>query len=178
MNKDLSALVAADGWELTHNPGNAASSNLGAHCVHDWVQAKARKWNVISFQFGLHDLGYDTERISVEQYTALISNITAELAAVQAATQCKLLWVKTTPVPTVPEYGSKGCNDTRKCLNPPRFDKDVVLYNQAADKVMAGANAHGATIATADLYSFVLQKCGGPGYQHCDGFQLPMVRLS
>ena len=39
---------------------------------------------------------------------------------------------------------------------------------------MAAAVAKGATIATADLYSFVLSKCGGHGYQHCDGFQLPM----
>jgi hypothetical protein len=55
---------------------------------------------------------------------------------VQAQYQTKLLWVKTTPVPTVPQYGP-GCNDTATCLNPPRFDKDVVLYNKAADTVMA-----------------------------------------
>ena len=81
-------------------------------------------------------------------------------------------------------------------LNPPRFDADVVLYNavscgpslgwrasafslsnlpmQAADKIMAAANKQGAKIATADLYSFVLGKCGGAGYKTCDGFQLPM----
>ena len=52
MNADLSALVAADGWALTHNPGNAASSNLCAHCLTSWVQAASRKWDVISFQFG------------------------------------------------------------------------------------------------------------------------------
>jgi hypothetical protein len=42
----------------------------------------------------------------VEQYTALLSNITAALVNVQKAQQCKLLWVKTTPVPTVrpPEH--------------------------------------------------------------------------
>ena len=39
---------------------------------------------------------------------------------------------------------------------------------------MAKANAAGAKIVTADLYDFVLKKCGGTGYQHCDGFQLPM----
>ena len=26
-------------------------------------------------------------------------------------------------VPTVPEYGTDGCNDTRRCLNPPRSEK-------------------------------------------------------
>ena len=45
---------------------------------------------------------------------------------------------------------------------------------QAADKIMAAANKQGAKIATADLYSFVLGKCGGAGYKTCDGFQLPM----
>lgn len=29
MNSYLSDLVSQDGWALTHNPGNAASSNLG-----------------------------------------------------------------------------------------------------------------------------------------------------
>jgi hypothetical protein len=100
MNGDLAALVAGDGWALTHSPGNAASSNLGAHCVDGWVQAQARKWDVISYQFGLHDLGYDTERISVAQYTALLTEITAKLLAVQAKHKTKLLWVKTTPVPS------------------------------------------------------------------------------
>ena len=49
--------------------------------MDSWVQASSRKWDVISFQFGLHDLGYDTERISVEQYSALLTNITAKLVA-------------------------------------------------------------------------------------------------
>ena len=60
----------------------------------------------------------------------------------QKAQGTKLLWVKTTPVPTVPMYGRMQpngtiCNDTRVCLNPPRYDADVVLYNKAADVVMA-----------------------------------------
>ena len=63
------------------------------------------KYDVISYQFGLHDLGFDTERISVELYSALLTNITADLVAVQRARGSKLLWVKTTPVPTVPTYG-------------------------------------------------------------------------
>eukprot|EP01052_Picozoa_sp_SAG31_P009820 SAG31_NODE_525_length_14489_cov_3.693815_8_plen_416_part_00 len=175
MNSDLRELVSADGWQLTHSPGNAASSNLGAHCVDSWVQPSTRKWDVISFQFGLHDLGYDTERISVQQYSTLLTQITHALASVQKAHGTKLLWVKTTPVPTVPTYSVAGpCNQTSECLNPPRYDDDVVLYNTAADAVIMKANASGAKIVTADLYSFVLKKCGGKGYVHCDGFQLPM----
>jgi hypothetical protein len=70
-------------------------------------------------------------------------------------------------------YDQKTCNRTATCLNPPRFDKDTVLYNSAAAKVVAAANAAGAKIETVDLYTFVLAKCGGPGYSTCDGFQLP-----
>ena len=85
----------------------------------------------------------------------------------------KLLWVKTTPVPTVDAYGFQ-CNGTATvCLNPARFDRDVVRFNAAADAVMAAEVAKGATIATADLYSFVTAKCGGAGYASCPGFQLP-----
>jgi len=93
-------------------------------------------------------------------------------AQVQRQMGTKLLWVDTTPVPTVPTYGPM-CNDTSRCLNPPRFDKDVVLFNHAAAGVIAAARGNGAVIGTADLYSFVLSKCGGAGYVHCDGFQLP-----
>jgi hypothetical protein len=75
------------------------------------------------------------------------------VASVQRARGTKLLWVKTTPVPTVPAYGH-GCNGTATvCLNPARYDADVVLYNAAADAVVAAANAGGARIATADLYT-------------------------
>jgi len=177
MLDDVTALLKPHNWQTVHNPGNAASSNLGAHCLGGWLDVAApgnRVWDVISYNFGLHDLGFDTERISVEQYTGLMANITSQLAAVQKAhPKTKLLWVDTTPVPTVPTYGP-SCNDTSRCLNPPRFESDVVLYNKAAATVVAAANANGATIATADMFTFVLDKCGGPGYSNCSGFQLPM----
>ena len=82
--------------------------------------------------------------------------------AVQKAQGTKLIWVTTTPVPTVPTYSADGpCNKTSKCLNPPRFDADVRLYNAAAAKIMASANANGAAITTLDLYQVVIDACGG-----------------
>ena len=63
---------------------------------------------------------YDEERLSVGQYASLLSNITSHLVAVQRQHGTKLLWVKTTPVPTVPAYGA-GCNGSATvCLNPVR----------------------------------------------------------
>ena len=144
MQRDLSALMTTDGWQLSHNPGNGDNTNYGAHCVPQWVSSGAAgpSYDIISFQFGLHDIAHDEERLSVEQYHDLLSNITEHLAGIQRQQpQLKLLWVKTTPVPTVQTYGT-GCNGTATtCLNPARFDSDVVLYNAAADRVMAAANA-------------------------------------
>jgi len=37
-----------------------------------------------------------------------MTKLTASLAAVQKQHGTKLLWVKTTPVPTVPQYGRDG----------------------------------------------------------------------
>ena len=175
---DLEDLLQANvGWELSHNPGNAASSNLGAHVLDSYLNIDQIDWDVISYQYGLHDLAYDVERLTATQYEVLLTNITTRLAQVQASSHKKLplLWVQTTPVPTVPTYtGTTGaCNDTSKCLNPPRFDSDVALFNSIATKVIQAANQNGANIQVLDLYSFVLAKCGGHGYVTCDGFQLP-----
>ena len=72
----------------------------------------------------------------------------------------------------MPVYGP-NCTNTSTCLNPPRYNSDVVAFNRAASKVIATANSNGANISTLDLYDFVIKKCGGAGYAHCDGFQLP-----
>ena len=171
MQSRVFANLTARGFQSSHSPGNAASSNLGAHCVGAWVGKQ--RWDVISFQFGLHDIAFDVERISVEQYAKLLARVTAQLVALQRAQGTRLLWVTTTPVPTVPVYDQRACNNTAACLNPPRFDTDVRLYNAAAARVVAEANAAGANITTFDLYTPVLQRCGGRGYANCSGFQLP-----
>ena len=177
MQSKLAAIVEAapHNWTLTHNPSNAESANLGAHCVPSWMAldgADSGKWDVISFNFGLHDIAFDTERVSVEEYSVLMTQIVSDIAAVQKRDGTKVLWVDTTPVPNMPVYGP-DCDDVHKCINPPRFDDDAALYNKAARDVIAKANADGADIKTsADLYTFVLDKCGGKGYKSCD-IQLP-----
>ena len=171
MTPALRGLLRAENWSVAHNPGNGDNTNYGAHCISSWVESGA--YDVISFQFGLHDIAYDEERLTVAQYAELLADITQYLVKEQQRHGTKLLWVKTTPVPTVDAYGFQ-CNGTATvCLNPARFDRDVVRFNAAADAVMAAEVAKGATIATADLYSFVTAKCGGVGYASCPGFQLP-----
>ena len=183
MKSELSMMLRQDGWSLYHNPGNGDNTNYGAHCISTWAplapstqmgRVLLSHYDVISFQFGLHDIAYDEERLTLAQYTKLLTNITQHLVAVQRKYGTKLLWVKTTPVPTVATYGFQCNGSATTCLNPARFDRDVVVFNAAADAVMAAANAKGGNISTADLYSFVLAKCGGAGYKSCPGFQLPM----
>ena len=67
----------------------------------------------------------------------------------------------------MPTYGAE-CTDTSECLNPPRFDADVALYNEAAAAVV-----NGTVDSVLDLYALVVGACGGPGYASCDGVQLP-----
>ena len=170
MQSRLATLMAGHGWAVSHNPGNGDNTNFGAHCILGWLGNAV--YDVISFQFGLHDIAYDEERLSVQQYTERLRDITDLLVRAQRLHGTKLLWVKTTPVPTVPTWGP-GCLNA-SCLNPARFDSDVRLYNAAAEAVMADhPPSSSGGIETADLYSFVLAKCGGLGYSRCPGFQLP-----
>jgi hypothetical protein len=74
MQKDLASLLAAKSWSLSHNPGNGDNTNFGAHCVPSWVKPATNVYDVISFQFGLHDIAFDEERLSVEQYTVGVAS--------------------------------------------------------------------------------------------------------
>ena len=48
------------------------------------------------YNFGLHDLARDNERIEPNVYTQLLANITQRLA--DAAPQAKIIWVTSTPI--------------------------------------------------------------------------------
>lgn len=111
----------------------------------------------------------DTELLNDADYANLLGKILDRLGQEQRAHGTKLIWVNTTPVPTVPTYGP-NCTNTSACLNPPRFDADVRRRNAIASKVVdAHTDLH---VSTVDLYNVVLQKCGGEGYHTCDPWQL------
>ena len=95
-------------------------------------------WDVVTFNYGLHDLKLDagTHQVEIPWYQA---NLKVILDALHK-TGAKLIWVTTTPVPT----GK---------LNPKRERSDVPLYNQAALKVLQGH-----VDAICDLYAAVLPR--------------------
>ncbi len=107
------------------------------------------KWDVIHFNWGLHDLKYvgskgevladvgaegSLQQVPIAEYEANLKTLVERLKK----TGAKLVWCATTPVPA----GAKG-----------RVPGDEVKYNEAAARVMQEAG-----IPTDDLYAFALPK--------------------
>lgn len=130
----------APGINVEHNPGNGGSTLRGVESIENWIGD--RQWDVILFNFGLHDLvhkdslnKYDVNgKVSVtpEDYRKNLNLIVAKLKE----TTAKLIFVTTTVVPE----NSAG----RKVGDPAR-------YNAVAAEVM---KANG--IEVVDLYTFSL----------------------
>lgn len=98
----------------------------------------AGHWDVITFNYGLHDMKLDggTHQVEIPWYESNLKLIVAGLRK----TGAKLVWVTTTPVPT----GK---------LSPQRSRSDVPLYNAAALKVLTGE-----VDSVCDLYTAVLPR--------------------
>lgn len=158
----MSKLLA--GWETfhpsSHVGGGCGNVVRGKYCSNLWLNgaggeaAPVRKWNLVTFNFGLHDLAQDGEHVSINRYKRNLKNISSFLQESMEKDHGQLYWVSSTPVPNVP-------------LAPPRSQDDVATYNLAAAEVM---NELGIPIV--DLYAFVIEQCGGnEHYTACPGFQ-------
>jgi len=118
-------------------PTNGGHTSRGVKAISKWLGPG--KWDVIHFNWGLHDLKRlkdDKHQVPIGDYEKNLSQLVAELKK----TGAKLVWASTTPVP---EGG----------VTPPRSDEDVVAYNAVAKKIM---DENG--IAVDDLYAFALPK--------------------
>jgi hypothetical protein len=126
---------------VQHPDVNCGPTALGVESVPQWIGDK--HWDVIHFNFGLHDLKYldaqgryvtpdkGKQVASIKQYQANLRTIAATLQS----TGAKLIYATTTPVPS----GSSG-----------RVQGDEVRYNAAAVEVMREAG-----IEIDDLWSLV-----------------------
>ncbi|MCA9081709.1 MAG: SGNH/GDSL hydrolase family protein, partial [Planctomycetaceae bacterium] len=104
------------------------------------------KWDVIHFNWGLHDLKYmnakgaltdvdaGQQQVSPEDYEKNLDQLVRRLKQSGA----KLIWCQTTPVPK----GAKG-----------RIPDDVLKYNAIATKVMQRHE-----VAIDDLYTFANER--------------------
>jgi hypothetical protein len=121
----------ADKAIVKHNPGNAQHSGFGLQKIREWIGNE--EWDVIQFNWGLHDLCYRSQESKVqgnrdkvngkitnkvEQYKTNLDSIVSILKQI---TKAKLIFVTTTFVPEN-EVG--------------RFQDDVQKYNAAAREVM------------------------------------------
>lgn len=112
---------------VQHPDVNCGPSAFGVEHVKQWIGDK--HWDVIYFNFGLHDLKYLNDQgdyvtpdkgkqvASIEQYEANLKTV----AAILQSTGAKLIFATTTPVPA----GATG-----------RVQGDEVQYNNAAIKVL------------------------------------------
>ena len=127
-----------------HPPENCSSTVVGLKRLDAWLGEK--KWDVIHFNFGLHDLKYVDEKntmvavekgkqlVPPEEYEKNLRKIVERLKK----TGAKLIWCSTTPV----SEGTTG-----------RVAGDEVKYNQAAGKVMTESG-----VEINDLYAFAAPK--------------------
>jgi len=117
-------------------PTNGGPTLRGLESLKRWLGDG--KWDVIHFNWGLHDLRLDDAgkyQVPLDEYAKNLKELVKQLKA----TGAKLVWCSTTPVP-------------EKCT-PPRKNADVIAYNAAAKKIM---DENG--IALDDLYAFALPK--------------------
>ncbi|OIP03004.1 MAG: hypothetical protein AUJ96_15325 [Armatimonadetes bacterium CG2_30_66_41] len=117
-------------------PTNGGPTLRGLESLKRWLGDG--KWDVIHFNWGLHDLRLDDAgkyQVPLDEYAKNLKELVKQLKA----TGAKLVWCSTTPVP-------------EKCT-PPRKNADVIAYNAAAKKIMDDNG-----IALDDLYAFALPK--------------------
>jgi acyl-CoA thioesterase-1 len=114
-------------------PTNGGPTTRGLESLDQWLGAGA--WDVIHFNWGLHDLRImegGAHQVPLPQYESNLRKLVAKLNS----TGARLVWATTTPVPA----GK---------LEPPRRPGDVAVYNFAAARIMEETK-----VATDDLYSF------------------------
>lgn len=118
-------------------PANAGPTINGLEHIDEWLGTS--KWDVIHFNWGLHDLKFlndGKQQAPIAEYEANLTQLVERLKK----TGAKLIWASTTPVPA----GN---------LKPRRKSEDVIAYNAVAKKIMDQNK-----IAIDDLYAFALPR--------------------
>ena len=85
---------------VCHVFANAGGSDLGKTCVGYWLMETAPgvKWNIVLFNFGLHDMELNAKGVPAVSLTEYQNNLKAIIAQIQAAGAAPI-WISTTPIP-------------------------------------------------------------------------------
>jgi len=116
-------------------PTNGGPTTNGLTNLDQWLGAG--KWDVIHFNWGLHDLKIGrgaARQVPLEQYERNLRELVGRLKK----TGARLIWATTTPVP-------------EGKVSPPRDPTDVAKYNEAALRVMREHE-----VRVNDLYALAL----------------------
>ncbi len=119
-------------------PTNGGPTTKGVADLEQWLGTA--HWDVIHFNFGLHDLKFmenDRQQVSLADYQANLEKMVSRLEK----TGARLIFATTTPVPVADN------------LRPKRLPEDVPAYNKAALNVMGEHS-----IQIDDLYGFALPR--------------------
>lgn len=101
-------------------PVNGGPTINGLENLDQWL--RSGKWDVIHFNWGLHDLRFMDDgkhQVTIEKYEKNLRDFVGRLKGTGAA----LIWASTTPVPDAE-------------VTPPRKNSDVIAYNGVAKRVM------------------------------------------
>lgn len=102
-------------------PENGGPTSKGLEKIDEWLQCGC--YDVIHFNFGLHDLKYMEDgmhQVQLDQYERNLAILVQRLSDTGAT----LIWASTTPVP-------------EGDLSPRRVPGDEVAYNAVAAEIMA-----------------------------------------
>ena len=140
-NWTMASVQHNGGWYLG---GQAGDTSLGKGCIKSWLGAGSPylAWDVISVNFGLHDLNDLGKQVPVAAYQANLVAIFAELKK----TGAKLIFTTTTPVPLGDGGGKRTEDNVRK-------------YNAAALAALSADIASGRVVVN-DLHGDVVRRCG------------------
>jgi acyl-CoA thioesterase-1 len=129
-----------DGKANVHRiPQNGGPTSNGIKNIDRWLGEG--KWDVIHFNWGIHDLKIMPDGKRQVEPEAYEKNLRA-LVARMKQTGAKLIWATTTPIPA---------GD----LNPPRQFGQVAEYNAIAARVMTDNG-----VPTDDLNAWITPKLG------------------
>jgi len=133
----LAVREALAGKANVHRPStNCGPTIRGLESLDAWLGSG--RWDVIHFNWGLHDLRFDDagkQQVPLADYEKNMRELVARLKKTGAT----LIWCATTPVPEVSK--------------PLRKNSDVLAYNAVAKKIM---DENGIRID--DLYAFALPR--------------------
>ena len=116
-------------------PINGGPTTRGVDKIEEWLGDG--KWDVIHFNWGLHDLKYmeGKKQVPLDEYEKNLRSLVKRMKQ----TGAKLIWCSTTPVP--------------EGVTPPRKNSEVLEYNAVAAKIMQDEQ-----VVTDDLYTFANER--------------------